>query len=191
MQIGIGALCRKEIDKGTPLGMKIKDIVEQAKILDIETVRQMIEPVLEEAVAHNRQFVVDGYPKTWNSFNFLTEFLAAKNIEVVCINMFADDDVCIERIASRFECHQCARTYNKNGIQPQVQGLCDTCNEPLSQRKGDDSETVRFRMKQYHENAEPITNALRERYPCIDVDTSKWPVDYCEQFLDSLVRVHK
>src|SRR3984893_2766167 len=61
-QISTGDLLRAAVAKGTPLGLKAKEAMEQGKLVDDEIVLGMIRERLAEPDVRNG-FILDGFPR--------------------------------------------------------------------------------------------------------------------------------
>ena len=53
---------------------------------------------------------------------------------------------------NKIYCPQCKATYHKVKKPPKREGICDVCGHALFQRPDDREETVRERLRQYHQN---------------------------------------
>ena len=100
MQICPGDLFRAEILSQTELGRQIKPIVEQGKYVDEAITCKLIAQRLESAIQQRRPFIIDGFPRTQFSFDFLIDFLRSNGlVDQVCfVQLTAPDAVCLQRI---------------------------------------------------------------------------------------------
>jgi len=53
--------------------------------------------------------------------------------------------------------------YHVDFDPPKHEGVCDQCGKPLSQREDDKPETVKKRLKTYHDQTEPLIEYYDER----------------------------
>jgi adenylate kinase len=180
VQICPGALLRAEASKGTELGNSIKDLVEQAKPIEASIVCKVVQIHLEEALAKEQPFVLDGFPKNKAGFEFLMEFLKKHNLIATFMHFYADDKICFDRITTRLECHGCGATFNEISKKPQLEGVCDECKNSLMHRKGDDSATADYRLKEFHANIEPVIKDIKQQLSVVEVDTSTTAINYCD-----------
>lgn len=66
-------------------------------------------------------------------------------------------DAAIEkRMSGRRVCGSCGASYHLDYKAPKAEGVCDKCGGGLIIRKDDEPETVRDRLKTYHEQTEPL-----------------------------------
>jgi adenylate kinase len=73
--ISTGDLLRREAASGTPLGMKVKGIMDLGGLVDDATMEQVVREHLQQA-GTTRGFVLDGYPRTLAQAETLAEILA-------------------------------------------------------------------------------------------------------------------
>ncbi|RMF06456.1 MAG: adenylate kinase, partial [Alphaproteobacteria bacterium] len=60
-------------------------------------------------------------------------------------------------ITGRFTCAECGEGYHEVYKRPKQDGVCDKCGSTQFKRRDDDNEeTVRRRLKAYHELTEPL-----------------------------------
>lgn len=179
-QICPGALLRAEAAQGTPLGLSIKEAVEFAKPIDASIVCKVIKLHLEEALMQKKPFVLDGFPKNIECFNFLISFLKENELSATFIHFYATDSVCFERMVSRLECHTCGATFNEISKQPIKAEICDVCKNCLVRRKGDDHKTAEYRLNEFHENIEPVIEFIKKKISVLEVDTTGKSINYCD-----------
>ena len=74
--------------------------------------------------------------------------------KVVEINV--PDEVILERLSGRRVCEKCGATYHIQNKKPKVEGICDFCKEKLVRRKDDNVETIKDRLKVFHDQTEPL-----------------------------------
>lgn len=175
VQVCPGDIFRGEINAQTELGKKIQPIVEKGEYVEESIVCQLISDNLSKIIAQNKPFIIDGFPRSDVSFEFLHSFfLNNKLSDTVCFLQFvASDDVCIERIVDRLVCNQCYRVYNSKSVHPTSIGKCDFCDASLAVRKADTRDTARTRLDYFHANVEPLMELAAGLYLARKVDTER------------------
>ena len=122
-------------------------------------------------------FILDGFPRTTAQAEALTE----TGIEIdKVLSLEVSDEKIVERISGRRECKDCGTPYHIV-YKPSAKGdKCAVCGGELIQRADDNEETVKNRIKVYHEQTEPIkeyykkTGKLVEAYGEEEIeDTTK------------------
>ena len=74
----------------------------------------------------------------------------------------ADDDTVLQRITGRRLCSNC-HVYHVENDPPKHDDVCDQCGKPLRQRDDDKPDTVKKRLRIYHEQTEPLIDYYEER----------------------------
>jgi adenylate kinase len=76
----------------------------------------------------------------------------------------------VKRLANRWTCPNCKRTYNLAFKPPSVSGICDHCGHQLTRRGDDDEVTVRRRLEVYREETQPLEFFYWERGLLREID---------------------
>ncbi len=76
------------------------------------------------------------------------------------VSIEIDDAVIEGRMTGRRVCTHCGASYHIVANPPKNEGICDLCGHEVAIRKDDTPETVRNRLKVYHET----TEVLKEYY---------------------------
>ncbi len=173
IQICPGDIFRHEIKEQTELGKKIQSTVERGDYIDENLVCEIMANYIEKALAENKNFILDGFPRSDYSFAFLDNFLKNQNLKktIQYVQLIADDATCINRIIYRQFCSQCFMVYHKIYAQPKNIDVCDSCTIPLSIRKADTEIEVRKRLSYFHSKIEPLVKKAQESYDCINIET--------------------
>jgi adenylate kinase len=166
MSIGTGAMLRDAISRGTEMGNQIKPLMDQGLLVP--------DPIVNDVVAElfrspNRPdcFVMDGYPRTYSQAIAFDALLIQQflNLDAV-INLTIPDEEVVRRIGGRRCCPNpnCdASSYNVFFRPPKVPGKCDKCGSDLILRDDDKEETIRRRLREFHNNTELLITHYRYR----------------------------
>jgi adenylate kinase len=117
-------------------------------------------------------FLLDGFPRTLPQAQALGEALEI----TAALLVDAPDEALVERIAGRRQCPQ-GHVYHVVFDPPAREGVCDRDGEPLFRRADDEPETVRERLRVYHEQTEPAIAYYDERSLLRRVDGARDPAD--------------
>ena len=98
-------------------------------------------------------FVLDGFPRTIAQAEALDK-MGIKIDRVIDIDV--SDDRIIARMSGRRVCEACGASYHLLYKKPEKEGVCGKCGGTLVQRKDDHPDTVKERLKVYHEQTEPL-----------------------------------
>ncbi|NLB77863.1 MAG: adenylate kinase [Clostridiaceae bacterium] len=173
--ISTGDIFRANIKGDTPLGILAKKYIDSGKLVpDDVTIDIVASRLHDEDCASG--FIMDGFPRTIpqaEMFDKMLEKLGEK-VEAV-INITVEDERLIKRLSGRRMC-TCGRTYHIDNNPPKVEGICDVCSSSLYIRDDDKEETIKERLKTYHEQTSPLVDYYQEKGLIINFDGSK-PID--------------
>jgi adenylate kinase len=79
------------------------------------------------------------------------------------VSLLVDDADIESRMAARRVCPVCGAVFSLSVKPPAKEGVCDLCGAALIIRDDDKPETVRERLRVYHEETEPIIGFYREK----------------------------
>ena|SRR3989338_8700940 len=149
--ISTGDLLRDEIERGTPLGKRAQSFIDSGKLVPDEVVIDMMGERLEQTDAQNG-FILDGFPRTVEQAKALDRMLRERRTPLNLVLQFnTSEKVIVDRLSGRRVCTNCGANYHVRNIPPKREGICDVCAKPLVQRKDDDPNTIRKRLKVYEE----------------------------------------
>ncbi len=177
IHISTGDMLRANIQNGTPLGAMAKDYMDKGELVPDNLIIAMIEEVLSSPKA-KKGYVLDGFPRTVAQAESLETILWRANVPLdKAINIVVDEEEVVRRLSGRITCPKCGAIYHKYNQPPKVENICDVCGHVgLIQRNDDKEETVRHRLKVYHENTEPVLQFYRNKGTMVDIDGAK-PVE--------------
>ena len=72
------------------------------------------------------------------------------------IDIEVEDEAIVKRMSGRRVCESCGASYHLLYKKPAVEGKCNKCGGTLIQRKDDHPDTVKERLKVYHDQTEPL-----------------------------------
>jgi adenylate kinase len=151
-QISTGDMLRAAVKEGTPLGVEAKKIMDAGGLVSDDIILGLVKERIAQPDCANG-FLFDGFPRT------LPQAEAMKNEGVkidAVVEIDVDDDEIIRRMSGRRVHLASGRTYHVVFNPPKEEGKDDETGEPLIQRDDDKEETVRQRLKVYHDQTEPL-----------------------------------
>jgi adenylate kinase len=172
-QISTGDMLREHVAKGTELGVKAKEYMEKGQLVPDEIILGMVKERLSQEDAQ-KGFILDGFPRTVAQAEALDKILEemGKKIEYVLALIVPDEEL-VTRLTGRRTCKNCGMMYHIKFKPPKVEGKCDSCGGELYQRPDDNEETVRNRLKVYHNQTAPLIEYYRKKGVLFEVDGSK------------------
>ena len=157
--ISTGNILREAMQNETELGAKAKEYVNSGNLVPDDIIIGIIKDRLAEQDCA-AGFILDGVPRTIAQAEAIEQMGIA--IDKV-IDIEVPDEEILRRLAGRRVCPACGAAYHVDSIPPQAEGICDKCGEKLIIRKDDNPETVKDRLKIYHEQTQPLIAFYKER----------------------------
>ncbi len=151
-QISTGDMLRAAVREGTPLGLQAKEVMESGGLVSDEIILGLVKDRIAKDDCING-FLFDGFPRT------IAQAESLKNQGVAIdsvVEIDVDDEEIIKRMSGRRVHLASGRTYHVIFNPPKVEGKDDETGEELIQRNDDQEETVRERLKVYHQQTEPL-----------------------------------
>lgn len=165
VQIATGDIIREALKQETPLGKKAKSYVEAGELVPDALVRDLAENAIADEGYDD--FVLDGYPRTDQQAEWLTEFLDENDAPLnVVISLSVPDDVIVRRLSRRRVHTETGETYHLDHDPPPD----DVDPEHIVQRDDDAPETVRNRLSVYREETQPLEDYYETRGLLVRVD---------------------
>ncbi len=150
--ISTGNMLREAIAKGSPLGQKVKKLMDEGCLVSDEVVLDLVQERVAQADC-KKGFILDGVPRTLAQ----AEALQSRGIHIDhVISIEIDDSVIENRMTGRRVCKDCGGSYHVVANPPKTEGICDQCGGSLVIRKDDARETVRHRLEVYHAQTEVL-----------------------------------
>ncbi len=150
--ISTGNILREAIRNKTELGVLAKSYMDDGNLVPDAVVVGIVSERLSEDDCKNG-FILDGMPRTLAQAKALDEL--GVEIDVV-ISIEVEDSAIEKRMGGRRVCEGCGASYHIEHKKPERDGVCDSCGGKLILRADDAPETVRARLKVYHEQTEPL-----------------------------------
>ncbi len=186
VHLSTGDLFRENIARGTPLGLKVKDILASGALVpDDVTVAMVMERLREPDT--QRGVVFDGFPRTRGQAEALQAALAGEDRRINCAIYFRlPDQEIVERLSARRVCPKDGAVYNMISKPPQQDELCDNDGTPLVQREDDKPAVVQKRLDVYHQQTTPVIDYYRDRDLLQEIDATA-DIDVVQSGLSKLI----
>lgn len=163
IQLSTGDMLREARASGSPVGEKVKAIMDAGELVSDDIVTTLIGERLDSCADCGAIF--DGFPRTRAQAEALDRLLAdrGRHLDHV-IELAVDEDALVTRITGRFSCAKCGTGYHDTFKPTKVPGVCDVCGSTEFKRRPDDNEqTVRTRMAEYRAKTQPILPYYEQR----------------------------
>jgi nucleoside-triphosphate--adenylate kinase len=154
--ISSGDLLRTQAHSRTGIGLEAKEHIARGGMVPDHL---MVQLVAEELKRFSSSWLLDGFPRTLAQAHALAQ---QAHVDFA-INLDVPLEILVQRAATRWVHVPSGRVYNSEFSPPKVVGLDDVTGEPLTQREDDKEETVRVRLKGYHESTQPVVEYFRRQ----------------------------
>jgi adenylate kinase len=182
-QVSTGDIFRQAVKDGTPLGKKVKSIMERGELVPDEVTVDLVRERLSREDTRNGH-ILDGFPRTIPQADGLKRF---HKIDVV-VNFQASDEVLIQRLTGRQTCRSCGKIYHVVNMPPRVKGICDADGGELFVRDDDTLEAVTNRLAVYRRQTQPLIDYYEREGIIKHIDSSLSPEATLRQIRQALGR---
>lgn len=169
-KISLGDILRAEVKNNTPLGKEVSMYMEKGVLVPDETIKKVIENYL----AKNKDFILDGFPRNLAQAEMLDNILASLGESLTAVIYFEiEREKIIERISGRRICPKCGAVYHIKNMPPQKEGVCDVCGTELVKRVDDNEETINKRWEVFWQLGAPLIDYYKQKGLLLAVDANK------------------
>lgn len=186
IQLSSGHVLRQQIKVGSEIGKKAASYVESGGLVPDDVITGVMLAAIDE-LEPDAGFILDGFPRTVPQAEALTAGLKDRNISIDRVLDFQMcDETIVARISGRTVCTKCGTTYNTEFLPPKREGVCDICGGEVLQRKDDQPDVVRNRLKTYREQTAPLETYYRERGLLVQINAEA-PANKVEQAVQRVI----
>jgi len=164
-QISTGSIFRAAIAAKSPLGLKVKEIIDAGKLVDDETTIALVKERLAQDDVKNG-YILDGFPRTIPQAEALATFSVVEKV----INFDIPDSGVLERLGGREVCRKCGYNFHKVFTKTSKPGVCDHCGGEVYTRDDDKPEAVQKRLEVYRAQTAPLIDYYRKKGLLLDID---------------------
>ncbi len=154
--ISTGEIFREHIKNQTPLGVKVKEVMDSGNLCPDDLTIEVVKDRLSKEDCNGR-YMLDGFPRNLTQAKALDEFLAPDLV----INIDVDIKKIEHRIVGRRSCPKCKGSFHIDFIGNTE--ICPDCGAKLVIRKDDNAETVRERLNVYQNQTSPLIEYYSEQ----------------------------
>lgn len=142
VQLSTGDLLRAAVKAGTPVGTKVKDIMDRGDLCPDDLVVAIVADRIAQPDAKNG-FILDGFPRTVAQAEALDRMLHEKGLDLDgVVELKVDEGILLKRIKSR---------------------IAETLARREALRKDDDPEVLKTRLEAYRRQTAPLIEHYREK----------------------------
>ena len=186
IQLSTGDMLREARASGSPIGEKVKAIMDAGELVSDAIVTALIAERLDSAA--DKGAIFDGFPRTRAQAEALDILLSERGRKLDhVIELAVDEEALVQRITGRFTCANCGTGYHDSFRPTKVPGVCDVCGSTEFKRRPDDNEqTVRTRMQEYRAKTAPILPFYEAKHLVRRVDGMA-PIDEVAAQIDDIL----
>jgi adenylate kinase len=141
--ISTGEMLRHQVASGSPLGLRVKSILDSGELVTDDIIMQVVEARLSQSDCH-KGFLLDGIPRTVRQAESLSTLLLKMGApRVVVLQVSVPDEVLLDRIRNR---------------------------AGESSRSDDTAEVAAKRLQVYREQTAPVADYYRHQGSLIKLD---------------------
>jgi len=164
-QISTGSIFRAAVAAQSPLGLKVKAIMDAGKLVDDETTIALVKERLAMDDVQ-KGYILDGFPRTIPQAEALATFSQVEKV----VNFDIPDPGVIERLGGRRVCRKCGYNFHAIFNKPAKEGICDHCGGEIYIRDDDKPEAIQKRLEVYRAQTAPLIDYYRGKGLLVDID---------------------
>jgi adenylate kinase len=170
VHISVGDIFRWNVQNHTKMGAQVRRVMAAGELVGDDLVESVVRDRLTQH-DWNFGFIIDGFPRDPRQAEF---FLESYDIDGV-IELDLPDSEVRRRVLNRRLCADCGMDYNLIANSPKVPGRCDMCGGELITREDDTEEALAIRLRDYHNQTNPVLAIFRRKEYVYTVDARPAP----------------
>lgn len=178
--VSTGEILRRAVREGTELGRRVESILKVGGLVSDGLILDLVRDTLTRLESEGRGWLLDGFPRTTPQAEGLVAMLAEAGIPgPLVVAMEVSDDEIVQRLGGRLTCTADNHVVARGGAA--AGDPCPECGAPLYVRADDNAETVRNRLRVFHEKTEACAEILGRSYRLAAVDGLGTPATVTER----------
>ena len=177
--ISTGDIFRENIKNRTPLGVKVKEVMDSGNLCPDDLTVELVKDRLSKPDCE-KGCLLDGFPRNINQAQALDKFSAPDKV----INIHVDLEKIEHRLVGRRCCLACSGSFHVDFIGDAKK--CPVCGGELVIRKDDNVETVKERLAVYSEQTAPLIDYYQKQGKLITIDGDKSITEVFEEIVKVL-----
>jgi adenylate kinase len=161
-RVSTGDILRDAVQSGSEMGVAAKIVMDAGRLVSDEIMIGIITERLSRPDAADG-FVLDGFPRTVGQAEALDDWLSGPS-PLVVVDIEVPEETLVRRLGFRRICSKCGTTASPAEI------VCGKCGGALVQRRDDNLEVVRERLRVYARNTQPLVEFYQRRPSFRSVD---------------------
>ena len=162
-----GAELRSLAQSSSPLGQKVKNIIDAGNLVSDEIVLDVIQNFLHKVPAE-QAVIFDGIPRSVSQRQLFDQLLETLGRHPLAIQIELSAKDALQRLTARRLCSKC-RTIYPADYQGETCSVPD-CNGKLERRADDNSESIKRRLELYEQETLPVIEHYAKEQRLLKVD---------------------
>ena len=180
--ISTGNMLREAMKNQTPLGMQVKQIMDEGSLVPDDVIMSIIQERIAQPDCKNG-FILDGVPRTLSQ----AEAMEAKGIHIDhVVSLEVDDAEIASRMSGRRVCTKCGASFHIVNNPTKIEGICDLCGSEVKIRKDDEPATVKHRLEVYHASTEVLKSYYEKQGSLLVINGNQPIMDAYRDILTAL-----
>jgi adenylate kinase len=118
-------------------------------------------------------YLLDGFPRTIPQAEALKVLLDKMGEKLDCaVEIDVPREVILDRLTTRRTCESCGEIYNVKSNPTKVEGVCDKCGGPVTQRDDETEEAISNRLNVYNEQTAPLVGFYKNEGMLLSVEAT-------------------
>jgi adenylate kinase len=181
--ISTGDLFRAAVKNGTPLGLKVKDIMASGGLVPDELTIELVKERLSEKDTA-KGWILDGFPRTIPQAEALEKIASLDAV----VNFEVADKVVVDRLSGRRVCRSCGKIYHVANMPPKKAGFCDADGGELYTRDDDKADAIQVRLDTYRKQTSPLIDWYGKKGKLVTIDGVGAPGEVLGRFQKAIAK---
>jgi len=178
VHISTGDMLREEMNKQSPIGIQIKELMAHGSLISDEIVTALVKQKVRTDTNLAKGYMLDGFPRTIQQAVALDRMLIKLRQPLnFVLYMDAGKDVIVNRLIGRRVCRQCGALFHVKNKPSKKLNICDLCGGDLYQRSDDNEETICKRIEIYENTTKPVADYYAKQEKLIHISGEKETAD--------------
>ncbi|MCX6806929.1 MAG: nucleoside monophosphate kinase [Candidatus Berkelbacteria bacterium] len=182
-----GELIRTKAKEASPLGKKIKNLIDNGILIPFDVTKQLFAEALK-TIPKTTAVIFDGYPRTMEQVKDFEDLLSnrdVKNKKIIVLEINANES--LKRLSKRRICARCGTNY----CPPYTleEKTCQKCHGKLIIRDDDQIDAIKKRLHVYKTETEPVVKHYQKTNDLISINGEQSIEDVNEETVSKLSKI--
>jgi len=152
-----GAELRIVAESDTPLGKKVKDIMNQGKLVDTSIIMEIVEEFCRN-LDNDKHAIFDGIPRNMEQYKLFEAVMAKMGKKPTALNIKLTNEEAMGRLLKRFTCVGVDTTHNPLITEEE----CIAMGGTIKRRSDDNEDVIKTRIEAFLTETQPVIEEYRK-----------------------------